>query len=449
MEGDNGQAVIAQPGPVAANPVVVAQIDTEPPEPIIVDNIDVNDQLTQANKVQLKELVRSRGTNRGQITKMINGHTTKVQTLAGDALIEHLDCLTQRLTMRFEEVRKLDHQIVALLPEDRRDADCDTQYDYEEKILSALQRIETARKAYHKSQAPPPVTQVAAPQQDHTPSISKMLNLPKVNIPILPKDITKFLAWHDQFNSTIHDVSHISDVLKLTYLRQACAPNHASIIEHIPTEAGDNYSRARAAIYDRLYNPRVIAFSLISQFMTSPQVKPDNGPSLLRLGEMIRGMLADLKKVGVKCENWDVILMQIVMEKMDDNTKREYMTSFPSKDLPELEHCIKFMDERGLALTSLFSKATNEDTNKSKKQNNNQNNQSSLMTKQIAATASLAAAVQSLNDKGSKPQHQSQGRQGEGEEDRKLRTIGKNRRRRNAPIAMALTGQTSVRRSSR
>ena len=345
---------------------------------------------------------------------MINGHTTKVQGLTGDDLIEHLDCLTQRLTMRFEEVRKLDHQIVALLPEDRRDADCDTQYDYEEKILSALQRIETARKAYHKSQAPPPVTQVAAPQQDHTPSLSKMLNLPKVNIPILPKDITKFLAWHDQFNSTIHDVAHISDVLKLTYLRQACAPNHASIIEHIPTEAGDNYSRARSAIYDRLYNPRVIAFSLISQFMTSPQVKPDNGPSLLRLGEMIRGMLADLKKVGVKCENWDVILMQIVMEKMDDNTKREYMTSFPSKDLPELEHCIKFMDERGLALTSLFSKATNEDTNKNKKQNNNQNNQSSLMTKQIAATASLAAAVQSLNDKGNKPQTQSQGRQGGG-----------------------------------
>ena len=144
---------------------------------------------------------------------MINAHINKVPTLEGASLIEHLDGLTFRLQSRFDKIQKLDIEIVKRLPEDRKDTDRDGQYDYEEKIVDALQKIETRRKAYYRQQAEKEavVVQQKQPQQvpqDPTSNYTKYMNLPKVSVPVLPKDITKFLSWYDQFDSTVHQLSY-------------------------------------------------------------------------------------------------------------------------------------------------------------------------------------------------------------------------------------------------
>ena len=319
----------------------------------------------------------------------------------GDALIEHLNSLHLRLTARYKAVQDLDVDIFDRLPDANKDTDSARQYEYEEKVYITLQKIQTRRDAYNKSLIVPPVQPitVAPPRDDHV-NFSKFLNLPKTNVPVIPKDITKYLSWVDQFNSTIHDQKCLTEVQKLQYLRQACNPNHASIIEHIETAGGGNYERARQTIEERLYNPRAIAYSLISSFLTTPVIKPDNGQSILHFTELVKGMLADLEKLGVDTEGWDVLLMCVITDKLDEHTKREYLTKYPSKQLPELDHCMQFLEERGLALNTLHKSTVAEkkpNTNQNN-QNNKRNNGGSLLNQQIVATASLAAAAQSLAD---------------------------------------------------
>ena len=331
---------------------------------------------------------------------MVNDHAQKLATLEGNKLVEHLNSLTARLTARYDAVKDLNAKVVAKLPHDKQAADYDKQYDYELKVFDALETVKTRQQQLRDDAAAVSSPQPASIPSSQPQNLSKFLNLPKVNVPIIPKDTTKFLSWYDQFNSTIHDVSFLTNVVKLQYLRQSCQQNFPTIIDHIPTAGGDNYDRARQVIFERLHNPRVIAYSLINNFISAPQIKSDNGSSILRMVEQIRGMIADLHKLNVNTQNWDCIIMCILTDKMDEVTRREYLTRHPSKDIPYLAHCITFLEERGIALSVLHkNKETSDET---KKKPNNQNNQS-LANKQLAATAQLVAAAQNLTSANATP----------------------------------------------
>ena len=175
-------------------------------------------------------------------------------------------------------------KVFAKLPRDKQAANYDKQYEYELKVFDALETVKTRQQQLKDDAVAVSSPTTASISSASPPNLSKFLNLPKVNVPIIPKDTTKFLSWYDQFNSTIHDVSFLTNVVKLQYLRQACQQNLPTIIDHIPTAGGDNYDRARGVIFERLHNPRVIAYGLINNFISAPQIKPDNGSSILKMG---------------------------------------------------------------------------------------------------------------------------------------------------------------------
>ena len=356
---DHDAAQIVPPGGDAVPPpaapgqltvvVQLVQIETEQPEATDMTQVEVNGDMTVEMKATLSALVRKRATDRGQITRLINAHVDRVPNLQGDALIEHLNSVHERLTTKIKYVRILDADIFDRLPDDQKDIDEQRQFDYEEKVSAALQKIETRRNIYNTSLlVPVPVQQ----PQNRDANLSKFLNLPKTTEPIIPKDITKYLSWVDQFSSTIHDQQCLTDMQKLQYLRQACNQNHSTIIDHIETAGGDNYARARKPIDDRLFNRRAITYNIINTFLTTPQIKVDSGQAILHFAELVKGRQADLAKLGVNTNGWDVILMCVIMDKMDDHTKREYLTKYPSKDLPNLAHCLIFLEECGLALNT-------------------------------------------------------------------------------------------------
>ena len=379
----------------------VANIDTEQPLDETDADLTLTDDFTAEIKAELKNLVQYRANERRLITRTVNDHTHEnCDRLEGSKLVEHLNSLTARLTARYEAVKDLNAKVVAKLPHDKQAADYDKQYDYELKVFDALETVKTRQQQLRDDAAAVSSPQPASIPSSQLQNLSKFLNLPKVNVPIIPKDTTKFLSWYDQFNSTIHDVSFLTDVVKLQYLRQSCQQNFPTIIDHFPTAGGDNYERTRQVIFERLYNPRVIAYSLINNFISASQIKPDNGSSILRMVEQIRGMIADLHKLNVNTQNWDCIIMCILTDKMDEVTRREYLTRHPSKDIPYLAHCITFLEERGIALSVLHKNS--EPGDDTKKKPNNQNNQS-LAHKQLAATAQLVAAAQNLTSANATP----------------------------------------------
>ena len=66
--------------------------------------------------------------------------------LEGTDLEENLNSLTHRLTARNRTIESLNVKINNALPRDKRDADYDRAYDYEEKIQACLQHVATRQK---------------------------------------------------------------------------------------------------------------------------------------------------------------------------------------------------------------------------------------------------------------------------------------------------------------
>ena len=183
------------------------------------------------------------------------------------------------------------------------------------------------------------------------------------------------------------------------YLRQACAPNHPSIIEHIPCAGGDNYDRALKVIQERLYNPRAIAFGLINGFLNSPKIGADDGMAILKMVEHIKSMISDLNKLGIQTVNWDCWIMCVLTEKMDQSTKCEYLTKYTATTIPELKHCLTFLTDRGTALGVLHGKSSTDNSQKKGGNANSQTKTANIATQQLAATGQLTAAVNLLTQR--------------------------------------------------
>ncbi|GMT12831.1 hypothetical protein PFISCL1PPCAC_4128, partial [Pristionchus fissidentatus] len=101
--------------------------------------------------------------------------------------------------------------------------------------------------------------------------------LPKIQIQQFNGDITQWYHFWESFETLIHN-THISDVLKFTYLRSFLCEEARLVISGINlTEL--NYSIAIQSLHDRYGNAKIIATKLRQELLNLPtceKQKPDN-----------------------------------------------------------------------------------------------------------------------------------------------------------------------------
>ncbi|CAG7733021.1 unnamed protein product, partial [Allacma fusca] len=178
------------------------------------------------------------------------------------------------------------------------------------------------------------------------------VKLPKLELPTFSGDPFEWLSFHDLFTASIHNNAALKGAQKIQYLVSACGGQALDMIKSFPVSDG-NYAEAWDILKARYQNTRELVNSILRKFCGQANLKVEDGPSLRKLIDTSLECVRSLKILKVPIIHWDAMLVHIIGEKLDAETRRQWELSLVTEAIPTLEEFIKFLETRSRALTAM------------------------------------------------------------------------------------------------
>ena len=183
-------------------------------------------------------------------------------------------------------------------------------------------------------------------RKDEDKAGSKM---PLLEVPTFSGDYKEYSMFIDQFDAMIGSKT-MANSSKLQHLKKALRGDAKASIFRLGVCGTESYERARNILEQRYGNKRLIARSFVHTIVTYTPVKENDGPALrgfiTALGDSVEG----LGELGVDLNTWDVILVYHVLAKIDPETQRDYNMKHPSRELPQLDELVEYLNDRAVAI---------------------------------------------------------------------------------------------------
>lgn len=172
------------------------------------------------------------------------------------------------------------------------------------------------------------------------------LKLPTIHLPSFSGQCHDWLEFRDTFSTLIHLNKSIPNINKFHYLRAALKDSAAIVIQSLDFSS-DNYEVAWELLCDRYNNKRSLVNNHIQAIFNLEQLAKESSKSLLNLIDTVNRNLRALKKLNLPTEHWDVLLIQIISNKLDTVTSHKW-ESYRNrlKDLPTLKMFNDFLKDR-------------------------------------------------------------------------------------------------------
>ena len=181
-----------------------------------------------------------------------------------------------------------------------------------EKIQTALFEIDEVLKAITTLTAVPiPPT---GPVMSHAPT--SKVKLPKLSLKRFNGDLTRWIAFWDSFESSIHHNADLSDVERFNYLN--------SLLEGSASEAicglkltGANYSEAIDILKRRFGNKQQIIAKHMDVLLGLEAITSQhNLRGLHYLCDLIESQVRSLRSLGVPSESYGSLLLSVIINKL-------------------------------------------------------------------------------------------------------------------------------------
>lgn len=198
---------------------------------------------------------------------------------------------------------------------------------------------------------------------------SPQIQLPKINIPKFDGEYGKWPTFKDLFEKVVHS-QKISAVQKMWYLKTNLIGEAERLIRHLSL-TDNNYDTAWTILKDRFSNKRVLTATLIQQMLDIPNVASD-AKAIKDFHDIVQENLAAISNMEVDTTNWDPLLLQLLVKKLDRHTHGLYEASIKNpRELQSIKNFLKFLEQRFQALESMGSKEKpKQDKNNTHKEKN-------------------------------------------------------------------------------
>ncbi|XP_044757673.1 uncharacterized protein LOC123315852 [Coccinella septempunctata] len=184
--------------------------------------------------------------------------------------------------------------------------------------------------------------------------LSSNVRLPKIDLTKFDGQFKKFATFHDQFNALIHKNSRLSNIEKFTYLISSLEGPPLSLVRSIPlTES--NYTQAYEAIVTRYSNKRLRAQSHWVEIENSARINVQTPGSLRKLLDTFTENLAALKTLGFPTEQWDFVMLMLLLNRLDVDTVTRFETEHGSAEVPQYTKLVEFLNRQCTVLDTLAS----------------------------------------------------------------------------------------------
>ncbi|GFQ99061.1 integrase catalytic domain-containing protein [Trichonephila clavata] len=190
--------------------------------------------------------------------------------------------------------------------------------------------------------------------------VKPCFRLPELSLPQFNGDIETWFIFKEQFKEIIENCG-LNDKQKLQYL-QSCL---IGIAKHVQT-VDDTYDSLFLALEQRFENKRLIINKHINALLMLKYEKfrGDSNVELRNLVDTCTKHLRALKLLKIEHNTFsELLLIQLVMQVLDTETKRLFEMTLESTDIPKWDDFLAFLNKRCLFLENLPSAGTKDKQN--------------------------------------------------------------------------------------
>ena len=301
-----------------------------------------------ATQTKLEHLYASRQAYRSGVTRIGKLVDTAVDTLVGEELAIKLNSAQQMLARAEKDLVHVDHQIESVLTAGELDAHIEECLDNDEYIQDIKQQITHLQVTYysqnpHSTVRPRDIVVTNKIDEDRL-----MVKMPHLEVMTFSGDYREWAMFIDQFDSIIGN-KRVDDVSKLNHLKRVLRGDAKASIFRLGTSVPANYQKARLILEERYGNQRLIARAYCHSLVTQPPVKANDGVGLRAFLTCINDSIEGLTQLGVDTTTWDCILVYHVLQKLDQETNRDYNMKHPGRGIPDLDELLAYLSDRAVA----------------------------------------------------------------------------------------------------
>lgn len=317
---------------------------------------------------QLKLLKHQRGQLKAELTRF----EKFLDTASAINDIENIQCRAAEIENILNRFRTSQTQIEELylkdFPADFDECDADKEREMFEnryyaalsaskKIISSVQQslpttADTGSRGF--SNAPPSeVSNIKLSAQALLPSVTA--RLPQLRLPEFSGSYSNWQSFLDTFNALVHDNKTLSNVEKFYYLQASLKGEPANIIASLPI-SDSNYTTAWDLLIQRYDNKRVIINSHLREIINLQCSSKESHSALRNFSNMFLKNFRSLESLGENVHEWSTILIFILVEKLDFNSRKEWETFAKEIPYPNIGDFNKFLSQRCQVLEALDNK---------------------------------------------------------------------------------------------
>lgn len=171
------------------------------------------------------------------------------------------------------------------------------------------------------------------------------VKFPQINLPTFTGHYHDGMEFHDTFQSLIHNNISLDDIQKLYYLKSCLKGEAANVVKSVEVSAS-NYVVAWSLLNDRYENKRLITNKHIRTILEFKNISKESSIALRSLSDELNKNVRCLKALGHPVESWSTLLIQIIVSKLDQITRREWEQVNIEGTYPTFEEFSQFLKRR-------------------------------------------------------------------------------------------------------
>ncbi|XP_075157710.1 uncharacterized protein LOC142230976 [Haematobia irritans] len=291
---------------------------------------DDNDASEEASGADLSSLKQQRSSMKRNISNMHK----KVEKDGAKVDSTILECRLQILESYFKQLCHIQTQIETLSPADTSRSDLEELFiTAKAKILGLLNKS--------RSSIPGDTTLMNA----SIAGISTQSRLPSLKLPRFDGKYGEYKRFISTFNNMVHENQTITPVDKFNYLLNCLSGPALAVVEAFQVSE-ENYPKALTRLQERYDNKVLIFLEHINTLFDIPKMAKGDSSSLRNIIDTVSAVRGSLLSLGSEADVMNAILVHLVLNKVDADTKQNYDEKQEYKSLPSWDCCYDVLSLR-------------------------------------------------------------------------------------------------------
>lgn len=180
--------------------------------------------------------------------------------------------------------------------------------------------------------------------------------LPTISIPTFNGDYGSWLSFKNSFDHLVANNQTLTNLQRLHYLKSSLSGDACKLIQHYDV-AEANYEAAWTKLKQRYDNKAFLVNIHLKSLVHQPSQTKENASLLRGLIDSVTDSLNGLRTLGVPTDNWDPLIIYLIIEKIPTETHSSWQSSrATNNDLPTLTAFIEFLENRFRTLEAIADK---------------------------------------------------------------------------------------------